>query len=744
MVHRGPGGLPSVTAQSPGGAAPRRLTPVAAVVAVVAVLVAWPLAGALLPKGAPLGILLTGLVLGSATGLLAVGLVLIYRTNRIVNFAYGSLGGVAGLLAVNLYLQWKWNYFGAMAAGVITGIVLGGVVEFLVIRRFARSSRLVLTVATIGLTQVLGGIELLLPGWFGSRGTILGGFRAPIPLHLAVDPVILTGSHLLIVAAVPPVVAALAWFLGRTDAGVAMRAAAENVDRARLLGIPVRRLSTLVWMVAGGLSALTFMLKAPFQGSVPMGLAGPALLLPALAAAVLARMESLPVAFAAGAGLGVLEQLVLWNRNRPSEVDVVFLVVILVGLLASRDRMGRLAEQSSSWSDTAVARPVPTELRRLPEVRLARAALLVLGGTAALAAPYLYGPSTTTLLALALVWGMVGISLVVLTGWGGHISLGQFAIVGTGAVAAGNVMQRLDVDLFLALALAGAVGGVIALLVGLPALRIRGLFLAVTTLAFAIALDSYFLNPTYFSEWIPQALRRPILWQRFPLESARTMYYLCLAFLALFVLVARGVRRARAGRVLIAARDNRRAAEAASVPTTAVILSGFVFSGMLAGIAGGLHVVVLHGVRGGSYQPAPSLEVFSMAVIGGLSSVGGVLLGVFSLRALQQVSAAYRLLVTGTGLLVVLLVLPGGLGQAALAVRDGLLGAVARRRGLLVPSLVADRRHEPGLDGDHPANEVDLLAGALSSPGTPRTPSPPGTPRTLSPPGTPRTPGGRR
>jgi branched-chain amino acid transport system permease protein len=688
----------------------------------VAVLAAWPLAATILPKGAPAGIVLTGIVLGSATGLLAIGLILIYRTNRIVNFAYGSIGGVAGLFAVNLYLQSKVNYFAAMGAGVVAGMALGGLVEVVAIRRFARASRLVLTVATIGLAQVLAGVELLLPGWFGSKGTILGGFTAPIRLRLSVDPVILTGSHLLILVCVPGIVAALAWFLGRTDAGVAMRAAAENVDRARLLGIPVRRLSTLVWVVAGGLSALTFVLRAPFQGSVPGGLAGPTLLLPALAAAVLAGMESLPLAFAAGAGLGVLEQLVLWNWNVPSAADVVFLAVILLGLLARRERTGRLAEQSSSWTDTAVARPIPAELRHLPEVRLTRAVLLALLGAAALAAPYLYGPSTTTLLALALVWGMVGVSLVVLTGWGGHISLGQFAIVGVGAVTAANVMSRYDADMFLALAVAGAVGALTALLVGLPALRIRGLFLAVTTLAFAIALDSYFLNPTYFSGWIPDALARPILWQRFPLESARAMYYLCLAVLVLFVLAARGMRRARAGRVLLASRDNRKAAEAASIPTTAVILSGFVFSGILAGIAGGLHVLLLHGVRVGSYQPVQSLEIFSMAVIGGLSSVGGVLLGVFTLRALEQVSAAYRLLVTGAGLLVVLLLLPGGLGGAALAIRDRLLRAAARRRGILVPSLLADRAHTPGGEDDHPADEVDLLAGALLLRGTPPRP----------------------
>ncbi|HEV7865141.1 MAG TPA: ABC transporter permease [Acidimicrobiia bacterium] len=684
-------------------------------------LAAWPLAAALLPHGAPVGVVLTGVVLGSANGLLAIGLILIYRTNRIVNFAYGSLGSVAGLFGVELYLHSHWNYFLSMGVAVALGLVLGGIVELLVIRRFARSSRLVLTVATIGLAQVLGGMELLLPELFNAHGGPLGGFASPIHVQLTVDPVILKGSHILIVAVVPVVIAALAWFLGRTDAGIAMRAAAENLDRARLLGIPVARLSTLVWIVGGGLSAMTFVLKAPIAGAVPSGLAGPGLLLPALAAAVLARMESLPVAFFAAAGLGALEQLVFWNGNVPSAADVVFLVVILGGLLFRRDRLGRLSDIASSWTDTAVARPIPAELRRLPEVRLAKAGLYAVVAVAAAAAPFVYGPSTTTLLSLTLVWAMVGVSLVVLTGWGGHISLGQFAIVGTGAVTAANLVTKLHADLFVALLVSGVVGAVVALLVGLPALRIRGLFLAVTTLAFAVALDSYFLNPTYFAEYIPDSLVRPELWQRFPLERARAMYFLCLAFLVLFVFLARGVRRSRAGRVLIAARDNRRAAEAASVPTTGVILSGFVFSGMLAGVAGGLHVMVLHGVRVGSYQPVGSLEVFSMAVIGGLGSIGGVLLGVFSLRALQQVSAQYRLLITGTSLLAVLLLLPGGLGQAAFAVRDRFLRLVAQRRGILAPTLVADRRRsddeDVDVDDDHPADEVDLLAGALTGTG---------------------------
>jgi branched-chain amino acid transport system permease protein len=691
----------------------------------VALLLGWPLAAAVLPHGAPVGLVLTGIVIGAANGLLAIGLILIYRTNRIVNFAYGSLGSVAGLFGVELYLQKRWNYFAAMGLAVALGLALGGVLELVVIRRFARSSRLVLTVATIGLAQVLGGMELILPTFFGGHAGPLGGFRSPLHAKvLEISPVVFTGDHVLILAVVPVVIGGLAWFLGRTDAGIAMRASAENLDRARLLGVPVAKLSTLVWFVGGGLSALTYVLTVPSKGAVPSGLAGPGLLLPALAAAVLARMESLPVAFSAAAGLGALEQLVYWNTNRPSEVDVVFLLVILAGLLVRRDRMGRLSDMSSSWTDTAVTRPVPTELRRLPEVRWARGLLYGALAVAAVAAPFVYGPSSTTTLSLTLVWAMVGVSLVVLTGWGGHISLGQFAIVGVGAVTAGNLVTKLHADLFVALLASGLVGGVVALLVGLPALRIRGLFLAVTTLAFAVALDGYFLNPTYFHDHIPESLVRPNLWQRFPLERARAMYFLCLGFLVLFVFLARGVRRSRAGRVLIASRDNRRAAEAASVPTTGVILSGFVFSGMLAGIAGGLHVIILHGVRVGSYQPVQSLEVFAMAVIGGLGSVGGVLLGVFALRAIQNIgSPGTRLLITGTSLLAVLLVLPGGLGQAAFAVRDRFLKIVAKRRGLLVPSLVADYRHAPehlGPDDDHPEDEVDLLDGALSGSGTRR------------------------
>jgi branched-chain amino acid transport system permease protein len=518
--------------------------------------------------------------------------------------------------------------------------------------------------------------------------------------------------------AVPIVITGLAWFLLRTDSGVAVRAAAENSDRALLLGIPVRRLATIVWMIAGGLSALTYLLKAPFSGVTPGVANGPEILLPGLAAAVVARMESLPVAFAAGLGLGITEQVVRWNSSgTPSLVDVAYLVVILGALLLQRGKLSRAIEGvTSSWSSTGVVKNIPRELRHLPEVRYVKMVLLALVAFAFVVIPGGWTSSQQLLAAFAVVWGMVAVSLVILTGWGGHISLGQFGIVGVGAIVGGNLLARGHQDLFVALTAAGLAGALAALLVGLPALRIRGLFLAVTTLAFAIALDSYFFNPDKFPSMLNIEIHRPMLWQRFDLESNYTMYLFCLAFLALSILVAVGVRKARSGRVVIATRDNQRAADAAAVPTTSVKLSAFILAGVIAGVAGGLHVQIQHSLAQHTYSPIDSITVFSTAVIGGLGSISGALAGVLLFQWLGTVTALgdFRLLLTGTGLLVVLYALPGGFGQLMLAVRDRYLRWVAARRGILVPSLVADKRVQG--TADEAADEVDLLRSALSGP----------------------------
>jgi ABC-type branched-subunit amino acid transport system ATPase component/ABC-type branched-subunit amino acid transport system permease subunit len=663
---------------------PPRSTAARAALGVALAALAWAVAAAALPNGAPVGIVAIGSVLGSATGLAAVGVILVWRANRVVNFAAGAMGGAAGLASVHLFLEWQWPYAVSMSLAVLGGLVIGGLVEVLVIRRFAASPRLVLTVATIGLAQVLGGLELALPkALFGLDAYILGAFATPLSdTQIELGAVIITGDHLLVTAVVPVVVGALAWFLRRSLAGTAIRAAAENTERARLLGVPVRNLTTVVWMLAGGLAALTFVLKAPFLGATPAAIAGPAVMLPALAAAVVARMESMPVAFLAAVALGVVDQVVRWNTTSPELVDVVLLVVIVVSLLARRGARSRAHDADGGWRDADLIRRLPAEVATLRPVRAARGAGVLSLAVAAVLIPMWVGPGTANTLAVMAVWGLVAVSLVVLTGWAGQISLGQFAFVGVGAIVAGNLVSRWDVDLFLTLVVASAAGSIAALALGVPALRIRGPFLAVVTLAFAVVLDGYVLNPNVFPDLIPQEVTRPLLWGRVDLEVERNMLWFCLAALALSVALASGVRRSRSGRLMIAARDNAKATESASVSTRRVTLSGFVFSGALCGLAGGLHVLLLHGARVGSYQPVQSIEVFSMATIGGLGSLGGAITGAAGMRGVQDLDATLRLVLTGAGVLVVLWLIPSGLAGVAARLRDLVVGRIAARHGL--------------------------------------------------------------
>jgi len=677
-----------------------------------------------LPEKMPWGVVTQGIIFGTSYALLAMGLILIYRTTRIVNFAYGAMGAMPGALTVGLFVGQGWNYWLSIVIGLIVGGISGALVDILVIRRFARSSRLVLTVASIGLAQILGAIGLLISIRLGI-GAFLGNIDTPISWSFTVRPYPVRGDHLLMLGLAPVALALLGWFLLGTDAGRAVRAAAENQDRALLLGVPVRRLQTIVWAVAGVLSTATFITKAPFTGVVPDALVGSTTILPGLAVAVIARFQSLPVAVFAGIGLGIAEWTIRWNVQAESIFDVTFLVVILVALLLRKERLTRAETGESSWDSAGTLKAIPSQLRRLPEVAWTIRALIVAGLVLSVIVPLGFAPSTVTTLTFAVVWSLVAMSLVVLTGWGGNVSLGQFGIVGIGSMAAGNLMARWNMDLWVSLAASAVVGALVAIAIGLPALRIRGLYLAVTTIAFAVALDSYFLNPVNFPDLVPSTMHSVVLWKRFDMASPWARYELILAIVVVTSLVVRAVRRTRAGRAMIGTRDNERGAGALSIPTTRVKLQTFIFSGGLAGLAGGLYVIALTPVTAGqgTFPATSSLEVFSYAVIGGLGTIAGAVSGVLFFHLLDHILGQWfsgdvvtmlRYTLSGAGLLWILYFLPGGLWQLVQRWRDRLLRMVAERRGILVPSLVADRREDDEDDDDHAEDETDVIAGALS------------------------------
>ncbi|MBA3303456.1 MAG: ABC transporter permease [Acidimicrobiia bacterium] len=645
---------------------------------------------------APAGVVLRGVIVGGLTALVALGMALVYRSNRIVNFAQGDMGGLPAIFVVLLLIAWDWPYLLALAAGLVTSILLGGIIELVVIRRFFRAPRLLLTVATLGLSQLLVALAILLPQLWDV--TLLGNqIEPPFDFRYELTPLIFRANDLIAVVVAPVAIVALALFLRGTSAGVAIRASADNADRASLLGVPVKRLQTIVWSLAGLLAFTATFLRAGILG-LPVGYAlSFGVLLRSLAALMLGRLTNLPAICASAVALGVLELSVAWdNPQQPQLIDPILALVVVVALVARR-RVATRAEASdaSSWQSAEEVRPVPPELAGIPEVRLVRWGGAALIGGAALLLPHLLGTGSSLKASAVLIYGIVGISLVVLTGWAGQVSLGQIAFFAIGAAVGGKATGDWGLDLTLALAISAAVGAAVAVIVGLPALRVRGFYLAVTTFAFALATTSYFLNRAFF-DWIPTSrIERPDLLGLIDLDSPTRIYYLALGGLILVMVAVRGVRRSRTGRVLIALRENERAAAAFGVNPTRAKLSAFALSGAIATFAGCLFVHHQQAVGSGPYQPGQNLAIFTMVVIGGVGSVPGALLGALYLRGAQWfLPQDWQFVASGVGVLFVLMVLPGGLGGLLYQLRDNWLRWVAGRHGVVVPSLVADVRVE--------------------------------------------------
>ncbi len=643
----------------------------------------------------PLGVIVQGIIVGGLTALIAFGLALIFQANRIINFAQGDLGALPAALGVLLIVGPGVPYVLAIGAALASAVVLGALVEALVIRRFFRASRLILTVATIGVSQVLAAGALLLPQAFDLE-VPPQSYPSPFDVSFRIDPIVFSGNDVLAIVVIGLSIASITAFLRFTNVGVAVRASAESADRASLLGIPVGRLHTIIWVIATLLATMAMLLRAGVVG-LPIGTVfGPGIFLRALGAALIGR-ERLGMIFVASAGLGIVEQAVFWSTGRAILVDPIVAGVILVVLLVQRGVASGRVESSFAALGRAAReiRRIPKELAHLPEVRWGIRGLHVVGVTLLVALPIVISESALNLVGAIIIFGIVGLSLLVLVGWAGQISLGQMAFVGMGAAVAGSLTSRFGWDVLLSVATAGLAGATMAIVVGLPALRLPGMFYAVTTFAVALATSSYLLNQGIF-DWLPSGLvtREPVFGM-IPIASETSFYYLTLLGLLGAAASVRSVRNSRTGRVIIGVRENEQTVQAFGVSPARAKLTAFGFSGFLAGSAGGLLVHHQQGLGSALFEPGASLQVFAMVVIGGVGSISGVLLGATYVRGVQWfLPNELAFLASGAGLLLVLLIVRGGLSGVLYGVRDWILRRVAERRGLLVPTLMADGRAE--------------------------------------------------
>jgi ABC-type branched-subunit amino acid transport system ATPase component/ABC-type branched-subunit amino acid transport system permease subunit len=618
-----------------------------------------------------------GAVIGMTYGILAVGLILIYRSNKIINFAHGQIGAFgAAVLAVTV-VRWHFPYWVAFPVALVAASGMGGVVEVMVIRRLRKAPRLMSIVATLGAAQFVLLLSVVIAKEVRSSST----FPQPLGLpQFSIGTLRVTPAYSGMLFLTPLVVLALVVFLRYTRYGLAMRGSAANPETARLVGVSAGRMSSIAWALAGAISAYTAILVFPSRGLITADSLGPALLLRALVAAVIGRMSSMPVALAAGVLVGIAEQALLFNFSSGGLTEALLFAGIVIALLLQTRQQGR-GDDQGSWTAVLPWKPLPDAFRAVWSIRN----LGAMAGAVALVMAVIVPLFTTNQVAFSLVavasFSLIGLSIGIVTGMAGQLSLGQFALAGVGA----TVSYRLTAahgNYLIGFLAAGVVAALVSALIGLPALRIRGLMLAVVTLGFALAAQAWLLQQPWMmgGRIVPG---RPSI-AGFTLDSAKKYYFFALALLVLGLLLYRNVRRGAFGRSLIALRDNEDAARAFTVPVTRRKLEAFAVAGFLAGVGGAVYGHSLAGLSFETFSPDASIKLVAMSVIGGIGILVGPVLGalyIVGIPAFVPLDTA-GLAASSFGWLVLILYYPGGLAEVVRPLRDRLVDTLARRGGL--------------------------------------------------------------
>lgn len=621
-----------------------------------------------------------GLLVGSLYALLAIGLVLVFKATRVLNLAHGQIGASAVVVLVELVVNAGLPYPLALLIALVSGVTVGVLVEVLYIHALRRAAGLVTMVATLAIGQVLAGTTSLLISPTDQAKLGLSNFPQPVSVRTQVAGVTINGSGAVTLVVVPLLAAALALFFKKARYGIAIRAAADDEDNARLLSISPRRVSLTAWGLAGGLSALAAVLIAGVKGSGSDFSFGPGLLLRALAPALIARLSSLPVTALAGLGVGVLDQLVTAETGNATVSDAALFLVVLVSLFVQRTAAGRAGDVTAvSFPVAAAARRISSAARASSAFQRSRRGVPVAVGVLLALVPLALDDADNGTLALTAAFAVAGLSVVLLTGIAGQVSLGQWAIAGVGAYAVGLASLRWHWNVLPSLLFAAIAGAVGSLVIGIPALRLRGLYLGLASLALAVAAHSWLFQTSLFGQVDKGAgggqVARPRLLGAggVSLFGNRAFAYLALAVLAVAAGVVAVVRSGRVGRQLTAVRENERAAAAFGVDVITAKLTAFTLAGALAGLAGGLYAYAQGGPDQSDFTPSQSFLVLAIAIVGGVATISGPLIGAVLLITLPTVFAdapVVGLLASGAGVLVVVQNLPGGVVSLLLRLRE--------------------------------------------------------------------------
>ncbi|HEV7949412.1 MAG TPA: ABC transporter permease, partial [Glaciihabitans sp.] len=540
-----------------------------------------------------------------AYAMLTIGIVVVFRASKVLNLAHGAMAMLPA------YVTFEANKRGipmpiAVPIGVLAGAALGAATERFFVRPLSRQGS---TAQTVGTVAVYGLIVAATAQIWGSGAKIAprvfpeGGFH--------VFGAILRWGQLGLFAVALATATGFYALFRFTGIGLAMRGAAENPRAAGLMGINADRMARLAWMLGGGLAALAGILLAAVTNLQPYSLS--LQMLPAFVAALIGGFGSLPGAVAGAAIVGVAQGIVPAFSSVPgvrafaTQVGMPQLVLTIVALGAMYFRGGKFSvgDSRSGLAGDADATPVHTAFntavlpRRDGRKRVGRYVVLI----ALLAWPFVGVPTflhpldTYSLLGdaiLAAEYFIAASSIVMLTGWVGQISLSQAAFVGISAFGSAQLASHVGIGFPFSLVLGAGLSAGASAILGVVALRVRGLYLAVATLIFAWMADEYlFVVPWFAGKGGSATINAHTVglkgaWPFFDFTERKTFYFVALAAASSVLFGLLNLRDSKTGRAFFAVRGSEAAAASLGIDVIRYKLLAFASAGFVAGIAGNL------------------------------------------------------------------------------------------------------------------------------------------------------------
>lgn len=585
-----------------------------------------------------------GIVAGATFAISASGLVVTYATTGVFNFAHGAVG----MVCCFTFWEMAYNYdhstlpvwLALLVVVFVEAPLLGIVIERVFMRRLHGASTARSLMVTLGILLILLGIAEGV--WTSTTQRNLPSFFSSVNVHVA--DVSLSGEQLMTVA-VAIVVAAVLWaFFRRFRIGVAMRAVVDDPELLAMAGAKPIRVARMGWILGSMLAAVGGILLGQAAGNIdPSTLT--LVVVNSFAAAVVGRMRSLPWTFVGALLLGLFDNYVVgyapsswsWLSNAALAVPMIFLFVVL--LLLPQDRL------------RAIGRPVATLAPRVVDLGHSLFGAVIVVVITVIAASVLTGTFLVTV-STGLVFGVIALSLVLLTGYAGQVSLGQLTFVGIGSYAMGHVARGGSwLGVLVAIGVAAVSGAVVAI----PTLRLRGLYLALATLAFAQAATTIFFIPEVDTKGNLFIKRLNFFGLNLQSEKGQTILYGFIFAVAAMLVLA--IRRGTFGRRLIGLSDSPAACATVGLDVKLTRLAVFATSAGLAGLGGALYGGQF--VNSNDFLLFSSLELLLLLVIWGMRSVTGAFLAGMSLAALDLLTSNSGLagelpfLLTGVGIILI-------------------------------------------------------------------------------------------